>query len=256
MPCYHPLKAFITGDLTENGKQEYIVTHGEGTFLPLEEAEKRIGRHIQSRVHVRVAGSRLSLVDFVPVPCGKCIGCRLEYSRKWAVRSCLEAASHEDNSFITLTYDNENLPADGKLSKRPLQLFIKRLRKTGAHVRYLACGEYGERTHRPHFHLIAFGYCPSDLETLYTKDGITYYRSESLQKIWGLGNVLVGDMNFRTCAYVARYCMKKINDPDCFLLTSRKPGIGASYFFDNAEDIYKTDTIYFNFGDFHKAKPP
>jgi hypothetical protein len=49
------------------------------------------------------------------IPCGQCIGCRLEYSRQWAMRCHHEASLHIFNSFITLTYDPEHLPQDGSL---------------------------------------------------------------------------------------------------------------------------------------------
>lgn len=65
----------------------------------------------------------------IKLPCGQCLGCRLDYSREWAVRCTHEALLHQENSFITLTYDDEHLPWDRGLRKKHWQDFAKRLRK-------------------------------------------------------------------------------------------------------------------------------
>ena len=93
------------------------------------------------------------------VPCGQCIGCRLERSRQWAVRCIHEAQLHKDNCFITLTYNDEHLPSPPSLSVRDFQLFMKRLRKRfGKGIRFFHCGEYGEKYGRPHYHACLFGF--------------------------------------------------------------------------------------------------
>ena len=79
------------------------------------------------------------------VPCGKCIGCRLEHSRSWAVRCVHEAYMYENNCFVTLTYDDEHLPLTGDglatLQRNDLTLFLKRLRKRYSHkIRYFGRG--------------------------------------------------------------------------------------------------------------------
>lgn len=66
---------------------------------------------------------------YLELPCGQCIGCRLERSRQWAMRCVHEASMHDNNCFITLTYNPENLPPDGGLIKSDFQKFMKRLRK-------------------------------------------------------------------------------------------------------------------------------
>ena len=53
----------------------------------------------------------------VPVACRQCIGCKQEYSRGWAVRCSHESQMHNLNTYLTLTYNNENLPAGGTLVK-------------------------------------------------------------------------------------------------------------------------------------------
>src|SRR3954449_8205389 len=95
-----------------------------------------------------LSGEKFSL------PCGQCIGCRLERSRQWAMRCVHENKMHPRSSFVTLTYDDKNIPPAGSLSKRDFQLFMKRLRKSQSNpLRFFACGEYGETTHRPHYHV-------------------------------------------------------------------------------------------------------
>ena len=155
----------------------------------------------------------------IELPCGQCMGCRLERSRQWAVRCVHEAKQHKENCFITLTYDPENLPEDESLKKRHLQLFWKRLRKRLAHkkIKYFACGEYGEHGGRPHYHAIIFGHDfrikhnSNDVDIISKSDYGTLFSSTSLDKIWQKGITSVGEANFETAAYVARYCTKKVN---------------------------------------------
>lgn len=177
---------------------------------------------------------------------------------------------HESNSFITLTYAPEHLPDDHSISIRELQLFFKRLRKElDVPVRYFACGEYGEERGRPHYHAIIFGYDFSDDRTLWSKTdrGDLVYRSKTLEKCWTFGHSSIGSVSFESCAYVARYVMKKrkgaddyvdpetgktnaehykLIDPETgevidlqpeFCVMSRRPGIGRSWI-----EKYKNDT--------------
>ena len=95
-------------------------------------------------------------MPFVQVPCGLCLECRIQHARQWADRCVLEAKNYKDNYFVTLTYDDDFLPNHNSLEPRDLQLFLKRLRKTFPHtkIRFLASGEYGDSSFRPHYHLI------------------------------------------------------------------------------------------------------
>lgn len=163
--------------------------------------------------------------------CGRCSGCRLERSRQWAIRCVHEAKMHRHNCSITLTYDEEHLPVDGFLDHRHFQLFMKRLRNAFAvrfrnpdtgrwkrsypQIGFYMCGEYGEDRGRPHYHACLFGVDFPD-KKLYKKSGSGFdlYSSEILNKAWGMGNCLVGDMNFETAAYCARYIMKKLLGKD------------------------------------------
>lgn len=151
----------------------------------------------------------------VIIPCGSCWVCRLEYARQWAIRCVHEASLYEENCFITLTYNQENLPSDHSIHKEEVQKFFKRLRKrTGVKLRYFACGEYGEKSQRPHYHAIIFGYGFPD-KVLFTKsNGHLLFRSETLEKCWTKGHSLIGGVTFESCGYVARYVMKKRKGDD------------------------------------------
>ncbi len=164
---------------------------------------------------------------------------------------------HEDNCFITLTYDQENLPNDGSLNKLHFPIFIQKLRrKTKTKIRYFHCGEYGEKLSRPHYHACLFGHDFADKELFQSKNGNDLYTSELLNKTWDKGFATTGNMTFETAAYTARYCMKKITgdaaldhyevfdtltgeihqiEPE-YTTMSRRPGIGKTWY-----DKYKTD---------------
>ena len=94
----------------------------------------------------------------VTVPCGRCGECRRDKKRQWAMRSMHEASLHDENSFITLTYDAKYLPENGSLRKTDFSGFMKRLRSRhcGRTIRFFASGEYGELG-RPHYHSLLFG---------------------------------------------------------------------------------------------------
>lgn len=177
MPCYHPVKAQRTGD-------------GRVTMV-----------HSSSR-----------LFSFM-LPCGKCVGCKLEYSRQWAVRGLHEKKMHEDSMYLTLTFNDANVPANNSLSRRDMQLFLKRLRKQfpDQKLSVMYCGEYGEENGRPHYHLIIFGARYDDLVFLRTSPaGGRLFTSARLERIWPFGFSSVGSVTFESIAYVARYIVKKI----------------------------------------------
>lgn len=241
MSCYHPLTGYVLGVNPETGKKILKV----------------VGKDYDGRL------SSDPSVEKIAIPCGHCIGCRLKYSRVWADRCLAEASYYKDNVFLTLTYDNDHLPSpnrleDGSLSpmnplvKRDLQLFIKRLRKklSDQKIRYFACGEYGGTTGRPHYHIILFNCRLDDVELLVKNEReFRYYTSKTISDCWSYGFHIITKVNWSTCAYVARYVVKKqtgsgaaiydkYNIPSEFTLMSRKPGIGRQYFEDHAMDIY------------------
>lgn len=148
----------------------------------------------------------------IQLPCGQCVGCRLERSRQWAMRCMHEKRLHRDSCFVTLTYDNDCLPPGGSLVKRDFQLFMKKLRKArGKGIRYYMCGEYGDLNKRPHYHAIYFGLDFADKKVAGQNGrGDVYYESAQLSGLWGLGRCMLGDVTFDSAAYVARYVMKKV----------------------------------------------
>lgn len=188
------------------------------------------------------------------LPCGQCIGCRLERSRQWAVRCMHEASLHEDNCFITLTYDDANLPADGSLDKRHWQLFAKRLRKRVGRFRFFHCGEYGSQLMRPHYHACLFGVDFSDKVYFKSAGGESkLYTSMVLDDVWGLGFATIGDVTFESAAYVARYVMKKVTGKGAdeyygglqpeYTTMSRRPGIASDWFRKWSNEVFPSDEV-------------
>jgi len=155
------------------------------------------------------------------LPCSKCIECRLEFARQWAVRCVHESMIHEDNSFITLTYTDENLTTP-KLVYPDFQKFVKRLRKhideekphhskEEKSISIFVTGEYGEQTKRPHWHALIFNWRPTDTVYKYSNDrGDKIYNSELLSQIWGKGIAEIGQVTFESAGYCARYAAKKL----------------------------------------------
>lgn len=242
MPCYHPLIGIPAGEKTVNGKEKLWLRKSKDSADFQKELEKN--------------------KNAVLIPCGKCIGCRLDYSRSWADRMMLELESSKKGIFLTLTYDNDhvtwlndNVTGEevGSLNKRDCQLFMKSLRKkyNDIRIRFYMAGEYGPKTQRPHYHCILFGISISDIGdcTPFGRNelGQQYYISPTIADIWERGNVLLSDVSWKTCAYVARYVTKKINGvleeivygtsgrQKEFSLMSRKPGIGRMYLDDHPD---------------------
>ena len=240
MPCYHPLTAY-RGRRTSSGKSEILFDKSQALKV----------------------GSGLS----IQLPCGQCIGCRLERSRQWAMRCHHEASLYQDNCFITLTYSDEHLPSDKSLHVEHFQKFMKRLRKRfGEGVRYYHCGEYGEKYMRPHYHACLFNFDFPDKKIWKENNGNRLYVSESLSELWPFGFVTIGDVTFESAAYVARYIMKKVNGdlaeshyervdwetgevyqlkPE-YTTMSRRPGIGSNWFAKFKDDIFPQDYVVIN----------
>lgn len=145
------------------------------------------------------------------LPCGKCIECRLEYARQWAVRCVHEAQMHEHNCFITLTYSPENLKSE-RLVYEDFQKFMKRLRKLAqSPISVFVTGEYGEQSKRPHWHALIFGWEPKDKKQWRTNErGDRIYRSSTLDKLWNKGHCEIGAVTFESAGYCARYAAKKL----------------------------------------------
>lgn len=197
------------------------------------------------------------------IPCGKCDGCHAERRRDWAIRMYHEAQYHNQNSFITLTYDDEHCPE--KISVEHLQAFLARLRKKEK-VRYFITGEYGEKTHRPHYHAIVFGTDFRGGRFTYNIDD-RMWGNKLLDRTWSMGNVTVGDFTLGSAMYTAGYVSKKIDDRDTFSIMSRNPPIGWQWAFDNQEQLRRLEfvvcegtklpipKVYFDWGEETKHRP-
>nr|QXN72801.1 MAG: replication initiator protein [Microvirus sp.] len=241
MACYKPLTAYYGKEKNVSGKNSIV-------FNPREAAQPD---------------------DPIELPCGQCVGCRLERSRQWAIRCIHEAQLHDDNCFITLTFSPEALAKrenPWSLRKKDFQDFMKRLRKHfGAKkIRYFHCGEYGEKYGRPHYHAILFGIDFDDKKLHRVLNGHRLYTSPTLERLWPHGYSSIGNVTFESAAYVARYIMKKVTgddadthyaivDPDTgeivgskvpeYTTMSRRPGIAAGWLEKFADDVYPKDFI-------------
>lgn len=266
MACYHPLKGFPIG-VTKNGKVDYKITGYDAACVVKEGDKVDVYGYVVDSSVVGVSGR--VICDYIDIPCGQCIGCRLQRSADWACRCMLESKYHSFNYFFTLTYDDLFVPRSSyidkdtgelcsinTLYKKDLQNFWKRLRKRVDYkFKYYACGEYGTKTARPHYHAIVFGLEIPDLKLWkQSNSGFNLYTSEWINSIWKKGYVVIGDVTFESCAYVARYIMKKQTgeassvyddynlEPE-FNCMSLKPAIGLEYFSDHYNDIYRNDEI-------------
>lgn len=214
----------------------------------------------------------------VEVPCGGCIGCRMERSQAWAVRIMHEAQMHSENAFLTLTYSPEKLPRDNSLRKEHMQKFIRRYRKqiNPIKIRYLYCGEYGDLNHRPHYHAIIFGHDFKDkIKHANSKTGHQIYISESLDKLWSLGHCYIGSVTKDSAGYVSRYVMKKVTGDRAeehyrsldtetgeihkilpeFINMSTRPGLGKTWLDQFGKtDVFSEDYVPLPNG--KKAKTP
>lgn len=199
------------------------------------------------------------------IPCGWCVGCRQDRTKQWATRCMHEAQLHEENSFITLTYEEATLPENGQLVYEDFQAFMKRLRERhrGARIRFYMAGEYGSKDGRPHFHACIFGYAFPDRYPWKTGQKHTIYRSTELESLWTKGFASVGTLTPESAAYVAGYVQKKIVGPRSkehytrfnpstgewyqlrpeFNKMSTHPGIGAEWLEEFRGDVYPHDYV-------------
>jgi len=224
MPCYGPLTAYRPKSNSSDRRLVFRKTDSE-TGIPIK------------------------------IPCGKCPGCKLEQSRQWAVRCMHEKRLHNSSCFVTLTYDDNNLPNGNTLVKSDLQNFLKRLRhETGPGLRFFGCGEYGSRTSRPHYHLLLLNSDFADKRIVKSGPQYNLYDSPALSKLWTAGTHALGDVTFESAAYVARYCMKKKQNGNTvtdgrtpeYIVMSRRPGLGAGYFDKYKSELIDHDTIIVN----------
>lgn len=165
-------------------------------------------------------------------PCGQCLFCRINQRREWVARLLLEASCHSSNQFVTLTYEEGQLPTQiipgratirsvaahlavasqpGTLSKSDLQRFFKRLRGVSG-FRYYAVGEYGEQLGRPHYHALLFG---------------ADFTEEELRDSWKHGHVHIGEVEVASITYCVEYLIKYRSKRDELLDLRREPEFGV-----------------------------
>lgn len=268
MSCCHPMKAFWTGCYTETGALDLVIMPStSGNYLHPKVAEKR-GHHVSIFAPMVKMNGEAYLSDPLAIPCGSCVGCRMDRAREWKVRCCHEKELYPDDHvhFVTLTYDDAHLPINENgepyINRRDFQLFMKRLRfKNNQEYRYFGCMEYGEHGHRPHAHAILFGALP--LVPVDYKKSTSPWLDDAWTDFSGdrkpRGSVIVEPCNENTIAYVAGYVEKKQCDPmfyqypvKPFLMMSTKPSIGSHHIRSLDGDRH----VYGNFGNTHYAKVP
>lgn len=263
--CKSPLYAIRRRYCDSNGELHFVNGDNKLMFVSSDEWFSRRYYDVKAR-RLRYA---TDYDEFLRVPCGQCIECRLRYSKEWAARIVCEKITARNCLFVTLTYDNDHihLNSRGDLSTLvydDLRDYIKRLReciyrKCGERdLRYYAAGEYGDKSGRSHFHVCFFNLPDFIIQELsfYGKSplGDLYFTSETLTDLWSRGLVVCGELSFKSAAYVARYVTKKLKGKaakkyvECGISAeqsrmSLKPGIGKLYFDLHKDDIYENDEL-------------
>ena len=265
MSCFHPLPA-----IRKPYSDQFRVGKRGDIFTPY--VDPTTGEYIEQ----------------ISLPCGKCIGCRLDYSRAWADRCVLESLDYPPDRcwFVTLTYRDDAfvtkerslLTDKGTLTLYPrdVQLFIKRLREHWKRVygvdriRYFMCGEYGSDSARPHYHMLVYNLPIFDLKFYKSNiQGDLLFNSAEIESLWSYGFVVIGKFEWKTAAYTARYVLKKFKGktkeetaehyksvgllPE-YTRMSRMPGIGRDFYENHKDEIYKNDEIILSGG--RITKPP
>lgn len=184
----------------------------------------------------------------VIVPCGKCPPCKMKRVFQWVFRLEEEDRVSVSSSFVTLTYDTENIPISkngyktlhvpeinkktGRKFSTHFQLFIKKLRKCQKRkIKYYMVGEYGEKTKRPHYHAIMFN-----------TPGLNI-----LEECWQYGSVHQGQVNAASISYVAQYINKSVIIPAWFNDDREKEfsrmskGLGKSFLSKAMMKYYEAD---------------
>lgn len=175
------------------------------------------------------------------VSCGSCLACKIQKSSEWAMRLTHEYSMRKKGVFLTLTYNDENLPEDKSLQKKHLQDFHKRLRqqliyhlvnnlrnesqfygytdtelrkiaskKLSGQLKYFACGEYGDQNGRPHYHDIILGFSRYDKEFVSAVKKSWPYCDWNKLKF----DDVFGTVNYDSCRYVADYSFSKKSRKD------------------------------------------
>lgn len=212
---------------------------------------------------------------YITLPCGKCFGCRSDNARMWSLRMMHEARYHSTNYFVTLTYADGSLPPGADLDYRDLRLFMVNARHyfqtPECPFKYFACGEYGDKTLRPHYHFAGFDWKFDDLRPFKQTQSGWYYLSESLREVWRHGHVIVAPLEWDCAAYIARYVTKKMHGPAVRTKNTFDPetgeldkytierafqskGLGLPWYTDNQDEVWNLDAVLFK--NKYLVKPP
>lgn len=165
---------------------------------------------------------------WIPVPCGKCPNCLKRRVNQWAFRLKKEEEVSTSSFFVTLTYDTHSVPISDNgymtLRKTDLQNYFKRLRKLNHEkIKYYACGEYGTKGQRPHYHIILFNSTESSIVAAWCLNGNS------------IGHVDVGTVSGASISYTLKYINKGFtvprhaNDDRQREFSLQSKGMGASY---------------------------
>lgn len=223
MSCNDPRKVFYVGVNPETGKKKIFYTNRYVDYIwrrsPADKWHTVRIPESQNGTHgMRNESLYKDQLNSVPslnatvikesdlVPCGQCLGCRMDYAKRWAARIMMECKNYENKKcwFVTFTYNEDHLPplndvtdpTTGEikkapfhsLSKREHQLLMKRIRKHyGDGIRFFMSGEYGSKSFRPHYHYILFGLDkPDDLKPYKVNfQGDMLYTSKSFKEnVW------------------------------------------------------------------------
>jgi hypothetical protein len=278
MSCTSPNFLIPTGFLKQrkiDGKSFLEVKFSELSQLPVvfdekDHCFKMLTKHsrcfidldnLNENGYIVKVNGKLFVKSLYQIPCGKCLGCLEDRAKDWTCRNLMELKTCDNAIFLTLTYDESHLPINHgfpTLNKTDLSAFLKRLRKhfEPFKLRFFACGEYGTRTFRPHYHLIVYGYPYFENR---------WAETDELSKIWKNGNVYLGSVTAQSIAYVSRYVVKKQGITSAlnkyqqkeFVDMSRRPGIGADWINSHLKDISVNDEVPFlSHGIVHFVKPP
>ena len=283
MGCTKPLVRLNTGQVIS--LKTYLQKTGKYYQI---EATK-----LQEKQHEQKIKELLKSEELTLLPCGHCTGCKMQNASSWANRMEMELPYHETAWFITFTYDDEHVPwsynqglgvnkrtgeieiENLTLNYEDMQKFWKRLRRyleyhklnTGK-LMYFQAGEYGGKTHRPHYHAIVYDLPieQKDLKVYKKRNGSVYYNVDWLTKLWGMGHIVIAPAEWKAMAYTARYTTKKIYGHDAKryyeelgvlperCMMSKNPAIGMQYYEDHKDEIYQKDEIQLKNG--KQCKPP
>jgi len=239
MPCTAPNVTVRVPGLTRNRKPARKFLGSALTFFGMKKATARTSQDVKL------------------IPCQQCMSCRLDKSLDWALRLTYEQRFWETSSFVTLTYDETNVPTS--ISGPRLTTFIKDLRRRLDYrdlgkIKFFGIGEYGDRKGRPHYHAIIYGgpfaYSP-ECQTEPSRSGGLQWTSPHIEAVWPEGRHRISEVTFESAAYVARYALKKIKGASASAHYGEKlpefmrcsNGLGGLHFEQWKTDLYPAGTV-------------